>query len=374
MDPIVRRIAAELGAPDVVEALARLPGSDLQSLLLAVARARAEAVTPAALLAQAERSGAVAPSSIDSRVYADFDRAAYAAAAGFDALDLAPVAPFATDAVLGAISPNNVLTTTRPYQVLADPTSAMALEAARRRRRGDRSAPTRLIASHRVLRLQPFEGEGFTPHFRLLALVTAGRDQGSSELEVRSLREQIGVYLRLFAALTPAGFSFAPVEVVVSDTDVVRALLRASGVDPAVFAGVVHAVDVDRGAGALAAHGVRLPERIEDPARDLSGIDDPAGRTGRARLARVAAEVFPPLAAEFPAIRFRIDGSRVAGLGYYQGLMLQLWATTPAGASLPLGDGGFTTWTQRLLADRKERLLTSGLGVELACKLYRVGG
>ena len=35
-----------------------------------------------------------------------------------------------------------------------------------------------------------------------------------------------------------------------------------------------------------------------------------------------------------------------------------------AGAEFFLADGGFTDWTRRLLSDRKERLLISGLGSE----------
>jgi hypothetical protein len=35
-------------------------------------------------------------------------------------------------------------------------------------------------------------------------------------------------------------------------------------------------------------------------------------------------------------------------------------------------DGGFTTWTQLLLSNRKERLLISGLGTERLCSQFNV--
>lgn len=34
-------------------------------------------------------------------------------------------------------------------------------------------------------------------------------------------------------------------------------------------------------------------------------------------------------------------------------------------------DGGFTTWTQQVLSNIKERLLISGLGIERLCSQFR---
>jgi hypothetical protein len=45
-------------------------------------------------------------------------------------------------------------------------------------------------------------------------------------------------------------------------------------------------------------------------------------------------------------------------------------ARNRAGDEFPLVDGGFTTWTQQLLSNAKERLLISGLGTELLCSRF----
>jgi hypothetical protein len=258
-DPITRRIAAALGAPELVDRLAALPASDLQSLLLAVARARAAKVTPAALLAQAERA-IVAPSAVDGRDLASFTGRALGAATGFEASELAPVAPFAVDAVLGEISTNNGLPTIRPMQLVSDPTTSMALEAARRRR-GDRGCAVDLVTTHRCVRLQPFDNPAFSPHFRVMAMASAGRDEGSFGFELRALRAHIAIYLRLLDALTGDGLSFFPVSVAITDSE------RES-------------------------------------------------RRGAARLRRVDAEMFPSLAAEFPRVTFRLDHTRTQALAY----------------------------------------------------------
>ena len=91
--------------------------------------------------------------------------------------------------VLGGIGQNNVASTIRMTEGLADPTAALALEAAvRRRARPDETV--RLCAACRVLRLQPVPpGPGFTQHFAVFALVTAGRAQPSHGFEIEALHE-----------------------------------------------------------------------------------------------------------------------------------------------------------------------------------------
>jgi hypothetical protein len=66
-----------------------------------------------------------------------------------------------------------------------------------------------------------------------------------------------------------------------------------------------------------------------------------------------------------------IDLSPVAPLGINAGLCLSVDAFTREGLRRNLADGGFTTWTQRLLSNAKERLLVSGMGIELLVKLFR---
>lgn len=44
------------------------------------------------------------------------------------------------------------------------------------------------------------------------------------------------------------------------------------------------------------------------------------------------------------------------------------------GGEFEIGDGGGTDWTQQLLADRKERLVIGGIGVDrLALALIQLG-
>ncbi|HLH00760.1 MAG TPA: hypothetical protein VKX49_30920 [Bryobacteraceae bacterium] len=362
---ILARIAAENGAPRLAEILAQdLSGSDLQSLLLHVFQARAQRLSESDL-ANAHTRPLFAPSRIDARVLHQFDQAAFEAARHFEALDLSPVSTLGLNRVLGGIDQNNVLTTIRNAEVLGDPTPALALECARRRDKpATREGAVRLCASQRVIRLQPFDVPGFTPHFRLFALVSAGRDTGSHAFEMEHLKEHIRVYLDLCRRLNLAGFSLQTPLVEVSDTAMVGDLLSAAGIGPEGVRAAIRAHKPGESERFLAERGVRLPHDVEDPTRELPGVHP------RHRLARVKSEVFDALAPAFSEARFRFNLARLEGLGYYQGLCLRISPLAPDGNRYSVIDGGFTDWTARLLQDRKERLLASGIGSQFACSSY----
>lgn len=280
MDAHLKRIGREAGVPELADVFAQVPPTDLKSLLLHVFQAQAGRRDPAALLAQYERDGTVAPAPSGHAL----DGIALAAADGFEPVELAPVNPLGLNAVLGRIHQNNVLSTIRTTEVVADPTAALALECAVRRRRGEDTV--RLCTVGRMLRLQPIPDiPGYTPHFRLFALVTAGRSQPSHGFEIEALTEHLAVYTRLLDALGVRGYT-----------------------------------------------------------RELAG---------EPRL-------------ELPGTSFDLERSST----YYDGPMLQISATDDEGITYPLADGGRVDWTQRLLSSRKERLLTSAIGIGLIAERF----
>jgi hypothetical protein len=367
---IAAAVARDLGVPDLPDRLARLDASPLGSLLLAVYRAHAARVTPAALSAAHARAGRYQPSAIDARLLHHADGAAYAAAAAFEALDLAPVEPLGACAALGGLDPNLVLGALRGAEVLADPTVAIALEAARRRR--DRAARQavrhRFCASARCVRVQPV-APPLVPHFRLFALVSAGRDPGAHRFEREELVTHLSAWLTFAAGLRAAGFRVGRAEVELADLAAVEALLRAQGVDPAEVRAVAAGHRIGAAAEVLRGRGVDLPTDVRDPRRDLGALHARIPAEAALRLDRVLEGVVPAVTAAFPDVPVRVDLSRLEGLGYYPGLALRVRLEGPAGW-LPVGDGGFTTWTQALLDDRKERLLASAMGTEILCKVY----
>jgi hypothetical protein len=110
-------------------------------------------------------------------------------------IELAPVVPFATHSALSTVPQNNVVSTTRGSEVAADPTSALALEAAVRRR-ADKSTAVHLAAVQRVVRAQPFSGPGSFAHFGLLGLVSAGRNERGLPFERDALARHTTIAVR----------------------------------------------------------------------------------------------------------------------------------------------------------------------------------
>lgn len=369
-DRIATSVARELGIPDLPARLAGLDASPLGSLLLAVFRARLARLAVPDIRAVHQDRAVHQPSSVDARLLHRADASALEAAAGFEALDLSPVVPLGTCSALGGTDPNNVLLALRGAEVLADPTVAFALEAARRRRApaARRGPPLRFCATARLVRMQPV-APPLVPHFRLFALASAGRDMGGTRFEVEELTEHVSTWLRWTEALRVAGFRVGRASVTISDLEVVEALLRLQGVDPAEVRAVTAAHRIGAAAQLLASRGATLPAEATDPRRALGALHARLPPEAALRLDRVLERTVPALATAFPGVPVRLDLSRLEGLGYYGGLAFRIVLDGPAGP-LPVGDGGFTSWTQALLADRKERFLASAMGTEILCKLY----
>jgi hypothetical protein len=372
---ITNRIVMQTGMPQLFSTLAEeLSPSDLQSLLLSVYKARVREAHERDVLARARQNSLFVPSSVDVRLLNKFDSLAFDVASQFDLVDLSPVCPLGTTSLLGGIDQNNLLTTIRNAEVLGDSTPAMALECARRRKAStDRQTrPVRLCASHRVVRLQPFDGPHLTPHFQLLTLVSAGRDVGSNLFEIQYLSEHIHFYLRLFRALNTEHFSLANPLVEISDLGVTELLLDAAGISRQTIRQTIRAHRPGDSERFFAAQGITLPKDITNPDLELKDLTERHGfRMQFSRLVQLKEQLIDPLQAEYAEARFRFNLARLEGLGYYTGLCVRISPIAPDGVRYSIVDGGMTNWTARLLQDNKERLLTTGIGSEFVCKQYR---
>jgi hypothetical protein len=196
------RIARVLGTDtDLFSRLAALQSADVRAVLLDLAARRAASLTPSDVSRRYEVQPLCQPAPVDAASHRRFANWAMGLLPpGFVELELAPLAPLGTSAVLGGFSQDRVMTTNADSEVVSDSTNVLALECARRRRalatRRERS-PTRLAASHRMLR--PREGA----HFGLLALCTAGRDRGSFSVQLDALCEQLDWHLRVITGHAP---------------------------------------------------------------------------------------------------------------------------------------------------------------------------
>lgn len=300
--PALRRVLARAGGPELLDLLTEgLTGADLTTLLLEVFRRRADRLTPAEVMRRYRTDRFVTPAPTGfAQLRRTEDLLLSALPDDFRILTLAPLVPLATHTAVATVDPRKVVATIRGSEVAADPTNALALEAARHRSQAlaadPRSAvPVRLAASQRVVRAQHFGAPGVLAHFQLFALVTAGRDTGNRAFEQQHLVEHLRV--------------------------AVRAMARAG----------VH--------------------RTEIRITCLGGSAAPV-------LARTRTEL-----AGAPGVDIVDDPDRATGRGYYTDLCYKIYVTVH-GRRLEIADGGFVDWTRRLTGNHKERLLIGGFGVD----------
>lgn len=318
MSEILERIEREPGVPGLAKLLAeRLEPTDLQSLLLEVYRLRARQRSPSDLLADCATNRFVRPSAAPAKRLLEWEAAAVSQLPPeFELVALSPVCPLGTCSVVASVDQNKAVSTSRNTEVVSDSTNVLALEAALRRRerlRGDpRSAePVHLAASHRLLRAQRFEGPGHFAHFSLFGLCSAGRDQGGMRFELAALWVHARFYLKALPVFLGPD---VPLQLSASD-------LR---VNP--------------------------------------------------RNALLESELLSPVREEFAGVECGIDSERTEGRGYYPDFCFNVRATDRSGRALTLVDGGSVDWTQKLLSNGKERLVTSGIGSERVCVELRRGG
>ncbi|HWD37328.1 MAG TPA: hypothetical protein VG944_00640 [Fimbriimonas sp.] len=74
-------------------------------------------------------------------------------------------------------------------------------------------------------------------------------------------------------------------------------------------------------------------------------------------------EVGEAVAANLPQVRVEVDRERGHGRGYYTSICLHVYLEVD-GNEYFIADGGLVDWGARLLGDKRERMLISGLGTE----------
>jgi hypothetical protein len=228
---IVQRIEAELQCPHLFESLVeKCSFPDLTSLLLEVYREKTKKITPKLLLQQYMNNRFVQPAKANVCEAMKFDLfAATLLPKDFEMIELSSLAPLGANSVIASVDQNNALSTIRNIEVCSDPTNVLALESAARKQRLKKESldqpNVKLCASQRVVRCQKvdlFEGAPFWAHFRLLALTTAGLDEGSFIFETEALFEHISFFVQLLLKSHELGIKVRDLAVHVTAIEEIR--------------------------------------------------------------------------------------------------------------------------------------------------------
>lgn len=212
------RIVAQIDDPDIVRKLGSdLSAPDLTTLLMAIARDRASRVRASGVLARYRQDRLSGPGKVPFRSLRQIeDLFVGAVPETWSWIVPSPVVPLGTHVALGEVSQDWLVSTVRSNEVAADPTVALALEAAVARRDSAirRTAqPTRLATIQRILRGQLYRSPDAFPHFSIFALASAGRSRPNERFDVEALNEHLSIHV---SALTRIARS---VEIVLSTSD-----------------------------------------------------------------------------------------------------------------------------------------------------------
>ncbi len=185
-----------------------LTGSELQSVLLEVMNRRAKARAPADLVAQHARDGLCRPAAVDQRTSVALDAHLLAAAEGFEAIELSPVAPLGACSAVALTDQNRVLSALRSTESGSDPTNVLALECALRMRAAP-DAEAHFATSQRVIRAQPVPKlPGYAPHFRIFVLASGGIESKDHAFTVGTLVRHVRTMLGALDRLERHGYAF----------------------------------------------------------------------------------------------------------------------------------------------------------------------
>jgi len=310
---IVTKILQRIGQPDLVRILTEdLTGTELNTILLEVFSDRSSKLSASKLLNHYQSNRFVKPSDLPplelKRMEVDvlelFNRLS------FEPIELSPVSVLGSCSVVATADQNKILSALRGTEVLADATNSLALHICDLKQNKSLSSRADRISFstiQRHIRTQQITGKGFTPHFKIGCLVTAGVDTGSFSFEKEALLQHIEAMKELYInyyKVDGIGFRF---------------LCRKKGYDSS--------------------------ERLAEQVKEF-------------------------VVGKHPELSIDIIKTPEKEIDYYRGIQYKVDIHIK-GRTYEIGDGGFVDWTQQLLQNKKERMLSTGIGFDFMYRIMR---
>ncbi len=281
-------------------------------------------------------------------------------------VDIAPVSPIGVNTVLAKISSKTSLSTIRNIEVLSDPTTQLALEAARIRVLHKDIDNVNLASACRLLRTQKFDpASGMTNHFKAFALVTSGKNTGDRIFEYTSMFSQIKIWLDFFKKSENLGYKPKNISVAISNISIINELCKAKIIDKK---NVVESIRYNK-ISIFEKNSVRLA-RESDDITELSDIPYEFLQNPIETLKRAELDFVKNLREIYPDVKFYYRLDRIAGSTFYSGLCFKIYAVAPDDNKHALVDGGVSDWNKKILQNNKEMVFTSGFGSELYSKFF----
>lgn len=312
---IINGIVSKINVPNLIELLVdRLSFGELQSLLLKTYELKTKKKQYIELLREYKSNRFTKPSDIDPIIQRNLELDIFSLLPEhFELLELSPLTPIGTSSVLTGINQNNVVSTIRNTDVAADTTNILALECASRRKillKKDKKCTTnvKLCSSQRLTRGQPFQNKNYSAHFNVVALCTAGRDAGNDHFEIVNLLEHITFYVNILEQL------------------------------------------IDK--------------------NEVKKINIKFFEYGRYDNSELIEHIKSNLSHKGHMF-IKSEKDSEFGKNYYSRLRFMISVVSHNDLEYDYIDGGFSDWTAKLLSNRKERLLTSGIGTDFLLRTVK---
>jgi len=200
---IVQKILERLNQPDLFRILSEeLTGTELNSLLLEIFNRRLDSISAPELLNLYRLNRFVKPADLPvlELKQIELDLLKLFERFSFQLLELSPVSILGSCSVVALADQKKILSALRGTEVLADATNAIALHCSdlKSQNSTDVKGTLHFATIQRHIRTQEIQGKGFTPHFKIGCLVSAGTDAGSFSFEKENLLHHMEVMHALF--------------------------------------------------------------------------------------------------------------------------------------------------------------------------------
>lgn len=313
MSVIVSKILERIGQPQLVEQLSEnLSGSELNSLLLEVFKRKTSAIEPAELLRHYQKNRFVKPADLPviELKRMELDLLLFFQKLSFQPIELSPVSVLGSCSVVATADQHKVLSALRGTEVLADATNSIALHISDLKKTAE------------------WKPQSAEEKLRFATIQRHVRTQSIPEGKGFTPHFRIGCLVT--SGVDTGNFIFEQ-ESLTEHMMVMSSLFRD-----------YYKVD-DISFRFLCRGGYDRPQEL---ARQLSEF-------ARSRQKHIAIQV--------------VDHPDKA-INYYKGIQYKIDIVVK-GKTWEIGDGGFVDWPQQLLQNKKERMLTTGIGFDL---MYRI--
>ncbi|PCI89967.1 hypothetical protein COB18_02505 [Candidatus Kaiserbacteria bacterium] len=359
----LKSVLDKTSSGDIFKDMSRLSSPKLQTLLINVFAKRVESMSPSDVLRQYKENRFVQPSKVDQRLFNVVDTAFFKNVdESAEVIELSPVAPVGANSIFAGIHQNNVISTVRNTEVMADTVTTMALECATRRQLGNVD-PITLYTSQREIRAQKYEDDsGYLPHFQGMSVVSSYVFDGDEPSLSNALKEHLSFYLNGLKELSDKmeNMHMSDIHVEISSMRLLHSLIRTLNLD------LEHVKENARNENFDVLAGIDLPKNINIG----DTIDGKISREYKITkildyVQNIAEGATKELREKFPHVSFSIGLDRVVGMGYYQDMSYQITAKNKQGTKFQIASGGEVDWVKQLTQSKKERCVAGGMGVEL---------